>query len=705
MKIRASWLNLNNINHWTTRTTGNPLYPPFTFLAVLWATLFVAPVVSPQENRLPSPSFAPDRILVKPRPGVDLMELHAELGTVVLRSYPTIGGLQSVLLPPDVSVREMLVLFQQSGLVQYAEPDYILRVLLEPNDGKYQDGSLWGLKNTGQNNGMADADIDAPEAWNDLFTPGRQVIVAVIDTGVQRTHPDLEANMWSNQTELNGTSGIDDDGNGFVDDLHGWNAQLDSGDPNDDHGHGTHMSGIIAAVGNNNTVAPGSVIGVAWHHPTPVDVKIMACKFGGPAPNGLVSDAIDCIVYAYLTGAHVINAAWGDYVTGDSVSNPDGKDHGILDLDTSNFRSLYDAVAGAHAAGIIFVAACGNQANNNDRNKLFPASFSVDNIDPSTGQTLPALQNVIAVAATTRNDERWIDSSFGATTVHLGAPGLDIWSCGMFNDYASSRGTSQAAAYVSGACALVWTKYSTEGYQDIITRVLTAVDLVPSLAGKCRTGGRLNLYRALVPNGNGMWAGTGSMSTERLNHTATLLANGKVLVAGGFNGVSYFRGAELYEYDPATGTGTWTPTGDMTTARLWHTATLLPNGKVLVTGGRTIMGNRLRTAELFTYDPATGNGTWAPADSMTGAREGHTATLLSNGKVLVAGGSDGVALSTTELYDPTPPGTWTPTLPMTHFRLGHRATLLPNGKVLVSGGRNEIGSFLSSAELYDPLRF
>ena len=203
------------------------------------------------------------------------------------------------------------------------------------------------------------------------------------------------------------------------------------------------------------------------------------------------------------------------------------------------------------------------------------------------------------------------------------------------------------------------------------------------------------VYELIVLPGRSYWGWklTGPLNNERAYHTATLLTNGKVLVAGGATDYVTYGDAQLY--DPAT--GTWTATGSMTAASSSHTATLLPNGKVLVAGGEDNSGNRLSRAEL--YDPAS--GTWTATGSMNNARAGHTATLLSNGKVLVAGGygSSGL-LSSAELYDPAT-GAWTATGSMNNIRANHTATLLPNGNVLVAGGYNSGGS-LSSAEYYNP---
>src|SRR5207249_2596970 len=248
--------------------------------------------------------------------------------------------------------------------------------------------------------GTPGADIHAQDAW-DVQNTASNIIVAVIDTGVRYTHEDLADNMWVNPGETGG-NGVDDDGDGYVDDVHGINAINNTGDPNDDHGHGSHVSGTIGAVGNNSV---GSV-GVCWK------VQIMACKFIDATGNGVVSDCIKCIDFARSKGAKVINASFG----------------------TTTFASaaLRDAIESARQAGVIFVAACGNSSESNEVNPVYPASYDLDNI--------------ISVAATTRSDDLASFSNYGATTVDLGAPGVGIYSCwnGSDSDYRHFDGTSMA---------------------------------------------------------------------------------------------------------------------------------------------------------------------------------------------------------------------------------------------------------------------
>lgn len=355
---------------------------------------------------------------------------------------------------------QALAAFRQSGLVEFAEPDYLLRALVRPNDFHYVDQP--NLHNTGIYGGVPGADIMAEAGW-DLQREANDIVVAVLDTGVRYTHEDLAANMWVNPGEsgVDGlgrdrrTNNFDDDGNGYIDDVHGINVLTGSGNPFDDWGHGTHVAGIVGAVGNNGV----GVAGVAWR------VKIMACKFIDAAGNSSVSDAIECLDYARAKGAKIITASWGGY----GFDSP----------------PLRDAIAALRDAGIIVTAAAGNDNNNNDTLPLYPASYDFDNI--------------VAVAATDRTDARAAFSNYGVSTVDLGAPGAPVFSlwAGSDHDYRYNDGTSMAAPHLAGACALLWARYPGENYQQILQRILTTVDLLPSLAGRTKTGGRLNLAAAL----------------------------------------------------------------------------------------------------------------------------------------------------------------------------------------------------------------
>ncbi|HZI32439.1 MAG TPA: S8 family serine peptidase, partial [Candidatus Binatia bacterium] len=259
-----------------------------------------------------SSDFSPDRILVKPLPGVDLSPLNQLLGVEVLNTFPAIGNLEIIQVPPGATADVLIGLYQQSGLVGYAEHDFYVQALNDPNDFYYQQGNLWNFKNSGQNGGVPGADIRAWEAWN-IATNATPVVVAVIDTGVRYTHQDLAANMWVNPAD--GSHGLNVVANGRA-----------SNDPWDDYGHGTHVAGIIGAVGDNGV----GVVGVCWR------AQLMACKFLDANGYGTISGAITCIDYARSHGARVINASWGSF--------------------TFTSQALHDAIASAGAADIIFVA-------------------------------------------------------------------------------------------------------------------------------------------------------------------------------------------------------------------------------------------------------------------------------------------------------------------------------------------------------------
>jgi subtilisin family serine protease len=386
-----------------------------------------------------------ERILVRPIPGKSLEALDASTGVRRLQTFPNIHGLEILEVPVGTTTESLLSRYRQSGLVVYAEPDHIVHAQLQPNENTFADGTLWHLNNTGASGGIAGADIGAAGAWNS-GTSAAGVVVAVVDSGIRYTHQDLAPNMWHNPNE--GTDG-------YKGDRYGINAITGSGDPWDDYGHGSHVAGIIGAVGNNGV----GVVGVCWA------VKLMALKFINSQGQGNVSDAITCINFAVSHYAKVINFSWGD--------------------PTWNSQALHDAIVAAGNAGVIFVAAAGNLAQNIDYNTYYPASYS--------------LPNLITVAATDRRDQLGSYSSYGPSTVSLGAPGDAIYSCwnGSDSSYQFNSGTSMATPVVAGACALLWATYPNESYADIIHRVMWYVTPLPGLAGKCVSGGRLNLQAAM----------------------------------------------------------------------------------------------------------------------------------------------------------------------------------------------------------------
>ena len=365
---------------------------------------------------------------------------------------------------PETKAQQLIdriAALRNSGLFAYVEPDYVVKASLTPNDSAFVNGTLWGLRNNGQLGGRPGADINAVSAW-DITTGSTNVIVAVIDTGIRYTHLDLAAQMWRNPGEIPGNQ-IDDDNNGYVDDVFGINA-IDlvpaPGDPMDDIGHGTHVAGTIGAAANNGQPH----VGVAWQ------VQLMACKFLG-ASGGLTSDAIECIGYAARNRARIMNNSWGGY---------------------GYSQALFDSIAAARTNGILFVAAAGNDANDNDVIPAYPASYQLDNI--------------VAVAAVDRYDKLAVFSNYGLTNVHLAAPGVDIFSTynGSDTDYQFLQGTSMASPHVAGVAALVVARYPAIPLFELVERLMLSAVQIPALTNKCRTEGRVNAYNALTGNTDGI---------------------------------------------------------------------------------------------------------------------------------------------------------------------------------------------------------
>lgn len=356
--------------------------------------------------------------------------------------------------PKFLDEQKLLRELKSDPNIEYAEPNYIVSIDAIPNDPSFSE--LYGLHNTGQFQFLVDADIDAPEAW-DTNTGNRNVIVAVIDTGVDYTHEDLAANMWTNTNEV--VNGIDDDENGFIDDVKGWDFINHDNNPMDDNGHGTHVSGTIGAVGNNGI----GVVGVNWQ------VKIMPLKFGSANGFGTNADAISAIQYAILMGADIMSNSWGS---------------GAFS------QSLKDAVTAANNAGILFVAGAGNgnPGTDNDINAFYPASYDVP--------------NVISVAATDYNDAKAGFSNYGANTVHLGAPGVNIYSTVPNNGYGYKSGTSMATPHVAGAAALLLSSNPALSQLDLKNKILIASDPIISMQGKTISGGRLNVFNFFENDAN-----------------------------------------------------------------------------------------------------------------------------------------------------------------------------------------------------------
>ncbi|NMM39810.1 S8 family serine peptidase [Pseudoalteromonas arctica] len=352
-----------------------------------------------------------------------------------------------------MSTKQAIKLLQTHAAIEYVEPDYRVSIATAPNDPDFS--KLWGLHNEGQSGGTADADIDALEAWS-ITTGSKDVVVGVIDTGVDHSHSDLTANIWVNPNEIAG-DGIDNDGNGYIDDVHGINAITNVGDPMDDQGHGTHVSGTIGAAGNNNN----GVVGV--NHET----AIVGCKFLDAGGSGSTSGAIKCIDYMVSlknagVNVRVLNNSWGG---------------------GGSSQALADAITASEQADILFVAAAGNSAVDNDQNPHYPSNYEHE--------------SVLSVASTDRNDNMSGFSQWGLTSVDLGAPGSAIYSTVPGNGYATYSGTSMATPHVVGVAALVLSLNPELSTSELKQLLMSSGDDNTQLQGKTVSGKRLNANRAL----------------------------------------------------------------------------------------------------------------------------------------------------------------------------------------------------------------
>ncbi len=369
------------------------------------------------------------------------LSVHSATGGQKIHGYKRIP-VEVVRIPKNKDVHAMIEMYKKQPGVAYAEPNYKVHALVAPpNDPFFL--SLWGLNNSGGSGGVAGADISALEAW-DTTTGSADVIVGVIDSGVDYNHRDLAANMWTNP-------------NPTFNDIHGarWTngtGIATSGNPMDGHGHGTHVSGTIGAIANNAT----DVAGVCWN------VRIMGLKFLTDEGSGQTADAIAAIEYAVEHGAHLTNNSWG----GGGFS-----------------QALKDAIDAAGAAGQLFVAAAGNSSTNNDSYPHYPSNYEC--------------ANIISVASSDRSDLMSSFSNYGQDTVHLAAPGSDILSTVPGNTLDTYSGTSMASPHVAGVAALLLAKYPKAPPQTLKDWILAGVDTVPAFAGRVVTSGRLNAAKAL----------------------------------------------------------------------------------------------------------------------------------------------------------------------------------------------------------------
>jgi len=401
-------------------------------------------------------TFLNQEIIVQFTDGTSKLETEAlsqAFRAQIVKSIPALN-IQIWKVPSNSSMLKTIQSLNENSAIAYAEPNYKLATNAIPNDPDFS--LLWGLRNSGQSGGTAGADIKANLAW-DQESGSNSVVVAVIDTGINYNHPDLIDNIWVNEGEI-ADNGIDDDGNGFIDDVHGFNFVSNNGDPMDDNNHGTHCAGTIGASGDNGI----GVVGV--NH----NVALMGVKFLNSWGNGSTADAVEAILYAVDNGAHILSNSWG----GTSFSN-----------------ALLNAIEYANANNVLFVAAAGNSGTDNDVFAHYPSNYAVE--------------NVLAVAASDHDDRLASFSQYGLSTVDLAAPGVNIYSTVAEDAYTAYSGTSMATPHVAGAAALLKSKKSRLTALDIKDILLSSTDPIEAFRENTVSGGRLNAKNALDLSGPG----------------------------------------------------------------------------------------------------------------------------------------------------------------------------------------------------------
>lgn len=545
----------------------------FLILALIFPLLTVAPHIR-VSARTARPNYAPGEIIVKLKAGAPTLQSDSQGERLITiarlageqpgessdrRAEQLVGptsnqrvsqiiserGLDRVFvlkLDPRVDVDAVVSELRARDEVEYAEPNYLVTLGTVPNDPKLLE--QWALHNQGYyglppcDSGypfMPNADIKAYQAW-DTTLGSPDVIIAVTDTGIDLTHPDLARNIYTNTREIAG-NGIDDDQNGYIDDVHGFNVADQNGDVSDAVGHGTEMSGLIAAEIDNNI----GIAGVCQSKLLPVRFF----KRTGPDPgqfDATVADAARALLYSIAAGASIINASWRTLLLADDVPQ-------------ETALALEDAVKATNDAGALLVCIAGNEGYNLDYSKIYPASYG--------------LPNEIVVAASDSNDEIWhppfypyrIDTGFGPNTVHLAAPGVSVLTtqasgncilCTGESDpakwYTCSSGTSVSAALVSGVAALVKSKFPGDSAILLKRRILEGVEVNENLRPYVITAGRLNAAGALA---------------SQLRITAPVLTEvrlkGKKLTVVGSGmkeGLIVLVGRTIYPADPKSDDGT-----------------------------------------------------------------------------------------------------------------------------------------------------
>lgn len=421
---------------------------------------------------LATQKFKSDEILVKFKPG--LKNQFYEKSNFILgikEEINTSFGEFAILKTNGTEIKLLLNELEDNQNIFYAEPNYIYQAIGQKQYDVYgysattsdpMYGDLWGLKNTGDNEpagsrgnssrtGKAGADVNAENAWK-ITQGSKNIKIAVIDTGVDYNHPDLKDNMWTNEAELNGTPGVDDDGNGYVDDIHGYDFANNDGDPMDGNGHGSHCAGTIAASHNN--------IGIAG---VMKSASIIGVKFLTDQGSGTTADAIKAVDYATKLNVDIMSNSWG----GGGAS-----------------QALEDAIKGAAQAGIVFTAAAGNSATDNNTTPHYPSNYDVE--------------NVISVASHTYDDVLSDFSCYGSQTVHVAAPGQNVLSTTPGNAYSVYSGTSMATPHVTGVIGLYLAKNGRQDLSDFRELLMNTSVYRRSYDRKAISSGRVDAFNLLT---------------------------------------------------------------------------------------------------------------------------------------------------------------------------------------------------------------
>ncbi|MEK6777554.1 MAG: S8 family serine peptidase [bacterium] len=417
-----------------------------------------------QAVQLEDKPYVDHEVLVQfaPKMSKDAMTRLLNKSGMKLEGVLNKNNLCRVSMTEKLKVEEAVEMLKGMPEVMFSEPNFIIHTTSVPNDPYFS--NQWGLHNTGSGTATADADIDAPEAW-DQSNGSTSVIVAVVDEGIDLNHPDLSGNIWVNTKEIAG-NGIDDDGNGFIDDVNGWDFNHGDAtvfDTASEDRHGTEVSGIIGAVGNNGV----GTAGVCWH------VRIMPVKFIASG-SGNVANAVLALNYAVGNGAKVINCSWGG---------------------TAYSAALESAFQDVLNAGFLVVTSAGNSGEDTDTKTHYPSNYD--------------FPNIISVTASDKNDSLSYFSNYGQTTVDLAAPGSSIYTTIPDGGYAYFSGTSASTPFVTGAAALALSVDPGLNYSEIKQYILNSVDPISSIATKTVSGGRLNVNNLISSLSSGDSDGDG----------------------------------------------------------------------------------------------------------------------------------------------------------------------------------------------------